>query len=38
VALSAIFIRPNGYFPLFLVVSVGLILLLSKVAPWFFRR
>jgi Kef-type K+ transport system membrane component KefB len=38
VALSAIFIRPNAYFPLFLAVSVGLILLLPKVAPWFFRR
>jgi len=38
VALSAIFIRPNGYFPLFLAVSLGLILLLPKVAPWFFRR
>jgi Kef-type K+ transport system membrane component KefB len=38
VALSAIFIRPNAYFPLFMAVSVGLILLLPKVAPWFFRR
>jgi Kef-type K+ transport system membrane component KefB len=38
VALSAIFIRPNGYFPVFLAASVGLILLLPKVAPWFFRR
>jgi Kef-type K+ transport system membrane component KefB len=37
-ALSAIFIRPNGWFPVFLAVSVGLILLLPKVAPWFFRR
>jgi Kef-type K+ transport system membrane component KefB len=37
-ALSAIFIRPNAWFPVFLAVSVGLILLLPKVAPWFFRR
>jgi Kef-type K+ transport system membrane component KefB len=38
VALSAIFIRPNAYFPLFLAVSIGLILLVPKLAPWFFRR
>jgi Kef-type K+ transport system membrane component KefB len=37
-ALSAIFIKPNVWFPVFLVVSVGLILVLPKVAPWFFRR
>lgn len=37
-ALSAIFIKPNAWFPVFLVVSVGLILLVPKVAPWFFRR
>jgi Kef-type K+ transport system membrane component KefB len=37
-ALSAIFIKPNGWFPVFLVVSVGLIVALPKVAPWFFRR
>jgi Kef-type K+ transport system membrane component KefB len=37
-ALSAIFIKPNAWFPLFLVVSVVLILLLPRVAPWFFRR
>jgi Kef-type K+ transport system membrane component KefB len=38
VALSAIFIKPNAWFPLFLVVSVGLIVVLPKIAPWFFRR
>jgi Kef-type K+ transport system membrane component KefB len=38
IALSAILITPNVWFPLFLVVSVSLILLLPKVAPWFFRR
>jgi len=38
IALSAIFIRPNAWFPVFLVVSVGLIVLLPKIAPWFFRR
>jgi Kef-type K+ transport system membrane component KefB len=37
-ALSAIFIKPNAWFPLFLVVSVGLIVLLPRIAPWFFRR
>jgi Kef-type K+ transport system membrane component KefB len=37
-ALSAIFIKPNAWFPLFLVVSVGLIFMLPKIAPWFFRR
>jgi Kef-type K+ transport system membrane component KefB len=37
-ALSAIFIKPNAWFPLFLVVSIGLILALPKSAPWFFRR
>jgi Kef-type K+ transport system membrane component KefB len=36
--LSAIFIKPNLWFPVFLVVSVALILALPKVAPWFFRR
>jgi Kef-type K+ transport system membrane component KefB len=38
IALSAIFIKPNAWFPAFLVVSVGLILLVPRVAPWFFRR
>jgi Kef-type K+ transport system membrane component KefB len=37
-ALSAIFIKPNAWFPLFLVVSVGLIVVLPRIAPWFFRR
>jgi Kef-type K+ transport system membrane component KefB len=38
IALSAIFIKPNAWFPAFLVVSIGLIVLLPKLAPWFFRR
>jgi Kef-type K+ transport system membrane component KefB len=38
IALSAIFIKPNAWFPLFLLVSVGLIVVLPKVAPWFFGR
>jgi Kef-type K+ transport system membrane component KefB len=38
IALSAIFIKPNGWFPVFLVVSVGLIVFLPKMAPWFFGR
>lgn len=37
-ALSAIFIKPNVWFPLFLVVSVALILALPRIAPWFFGR
>jgi Kef-type K+ transport system membrane component KefB len=38
VALSAIFIKPNAWFPVFLVASVALIVGLPKLAPWFFRR
>ena len=38
VALSAIFIKPNVWFPIFLVVSVGLMVILPRIAPWFFRR
>jgi Kef-type K+ transport system membrane component KefB len=38
VALSAIFITPNAWFPVFVVVSVAVIVALPKVAPWFFRR
>jgi Kef-type K+ transport system membrane component KefB len=37
-ALSAIFIKPNVWFPAFLVVSIVLILLLPRLAPWFFGR
>ena len=37
-ALSAIFIKPNVWFPVFLVVSLALILALPRIAPWFFRR
>jgi Kef-type K+ transport system membrane component KefB len=37
-ALSAIFITPNVWFPLFLVVSLAAIVGLPKIAPWFFRR
>src|SRR5439155_6416579 len=38
IALSAIFIKPNAWFPAFLAVSLALILVLPRVAPWFFRR
>jgi Kef-type K+ transport system membrane component KefB len=38
IALSAVFITPNAWFPVFLAVSIGLIVLLPKLAPWFFRR
>ena len=37
-ALSAIFIKPNVWFPVFLVVSVLLIVALPRIAPPFFRR
>jgi Kef-type K+ transport system membrane component KefB len=37
-ALSAIFIKPNAWFPLFLVVSVAMIVGLPRIAPPFFRR
>jgi Kef-type K+ transport system membrane component KefB len=37
-ALSAIFIKPNVWFPVFLAVSVFLILVLPRLAPWFFGR
>lgn len=36
--LSLIFVKPNLWFPLFLVASLALILLLPRVAPWFFGR
>jgi Kef-type K+ transport system membrane component KefB len=37
-ALSAIFIKPNVWFPVFLAASLTLILLLPRLAPWFFGR
>src|SRR5947208_12194230 len=37
-ALSAIFIKPNVWFPGFLAVSLALILVLPRLAPWFFGR
>jgi Kef-type K+ transport system membrane component KefB len=38
IALSAIFIKPTVWFPVFLVVSVALIVLLPRLSPWFFGR
>jgi Kef-type K+ transport system membrane component KefB len=38
VALSAIFIKPNVWFPVFLVVSFAFIIALPRLAPPFFRR
>ncbi len=38
IALSAIFIKPTIWFPVFLVVSVVVIVALPKLAPWFFAR
>lgn len=37
-ALSAIFIKPNVWFPVFIAVSIALILALPKLAQPFFRR
>jgi Kef-type K+ transport system membrane component KefB len=37
-ALSVIFVEPNVWFPAFLAVSLGLIVLLPRLAPWFFGR
>ena len=37
-ALSAIFIKPNVWFPVFLLVSLALVLGLPRIAPWFFSR
>jgi Kef-type K+ transport system membrane component KefB len=37
-ALSAIFIEPNLWFPVFLGVSLLLIVVLPRIAPWFFGR
>jgi Kef-type K+ transport system membrane component KefB len=37
-ALSAIFIKPNAWFPVFLIVSLALIVALPRIAPWFFLR
>ena len=37
-ALSAIFIKPNLWFPVFLMVSLALVIVLPRVAPWFFGR
>jgi Kef-type K+ transport system membrane component KefB len=38
VALSAIFIKPSAWFPVFLAVSLALVVALPRIAPWFFRR
>ncbi len=38
IALSAIFITPNVWFPLFLAGSIALIVGLPRIAPWFFSR
>jgi Kef-type K+ transport system membrane component KefB len=38
IALSAIFIKPNAWFPLYLGGSIAVIVALPKLAPWFFGR
>jgi len=38
IALSAIFIKPTVWFPVFLVVSVAAVVLLPELAPCFFGR
>jgi Kef-type K+ transport system membrane component KefB len=37
-ALSAIFIKPNAWYPVYLAVSIALVVALPKLAPWFFGR
>jgi len=37
-ALSGIFIKPNIWFPVFLIVLVVLVVALPRIAPWFFSR
>ena len=37
-ALSAIFVKPNIWFPVFLLVSLTLIVALPRIATWFFGR
>ena len=37
-ALSGVFIKPNIWFPVFLIVSVVLVVALPRIAPWFFSR
>jgi Kef-type K+ transport system membrane component KefB len=38
IALSVIFIKPTAWFPVFLAVSVAVIVALPKLSPWFFGR
>jgi Kef-type K+ transport system membrane component KefB len=38
VALSAIFVKPNLWFPVFVAASLVLVVALPRTAPWFFRR
>jgi Kef-type K+ transport system membrane component KefB len=38
IALSAIFIKPTVWFPVFLAVSVALVVALPLMSPWFFAR
>ncbi len=38
IALSVIFIKPTAWFPVFLAVSVAVIVALPKLSPWFFAR
>src|SRR5438128_5729726 len=37
-ALSAIFVKPNFWFPAFLLVSVAFVFALPRIASWFFGR
>jgi Kef-type K+ transport system membrane component KefB len=38
IALSVIFIKPTAWFPVFLAVSIAVIVALPKLSPWFFKR
>ncbi len=38
IALSTIFARPTVWLPVFAVASIGAIVLLPRISPWFFAR
>jgi len=38
IALSALFIQPTVYFAVFVAVSIGVIVLMRLLQPWFFAR
>ena len=38
IALAVIFITPTVWFPIFILVSVALVVMVPRIAPWFFGR